>query len=164
MQLEIHALFYIIKHNMITFSDSFIEELSENYVNNLNILKLFSENYKQSYKLQCVDFLKRYINIPIQNIINDLFKRNNKWDVFSISMLYIQIFGSISRVFSLKGICITKITVELSRNLHPNSDKRYTLNETLNIFNKLLNEQDNWDFVNNLNNNKLIQLFDDFST
>ena len=78
-------------------------------------------------------------------------------------MLYIQIFGSISRVFSLKGICISKITVELSRNLHPNSDKRYTLNETLNIFNKLLNEQDDWSFVNNLDNNKLTRLFDDFS-
>ena len=163
MPLEIHTLFYIIKHNMITLSYSFIEELSEYYVNNLHILKLFSENYRQSYKLQCVEFLKRYINIPIKNIINDLFERNNKWDVFGISMLYIQIFGSISRVFSLKGICISKITVELSRNLHPNSDKRYTLNETLNIFNKLLNEQDDWSFVNNLDNNKLTRLFDDFS-
>ena len=163
MPLEIHTLFYIIKHNMITLSYSFIEELSEYYVNNLHILKLFSENYRQSYKLQCVEFLKRYINIPIKNIINDLFERNNNWDVFGISMLYIQIFGSISRVFSLKGICISKITVELSRNLHPNSDKRYTLNETLNIFNKLLNEQDDWSFVNNLDNNKLTRLFDDFS-
>ena len=79
-------------------------------------------------------------------------------------MLYIQIFGSISRVFSLKGTFISKISVELSRNLHPNSDKRYTLNETLNIFNKLLNEHDDWSFVNNLDNNKLTQLFDDFST
>ena len=60
MPLEIHTLFYIIKHNMITLSYSFIEELSEYYVNNLHILKLFSENYRQSYKLQCVEFLKRY--------------------------------------------------------------------------------------------------------
>ena len=164
MPLEIHTLYYIIKHNMITVSYSFIEELSNNYVNNLHILKLFSENYRQSYKLQCVEFLKRYINLPIKNIINDLFERNNKWDVFGISMLYIQIFGSISRIFSLKGIFISKITVELSRNLHPNSDKRYTLNETLNIFNKLLNEQNDWSFVNNLDNNKLTQLFHDFST
>jgi hypothetical protein len=152
-----------IKNKIPDKTIEFFEELSEYYVNNLHILKLFSENYRQSYKLQCVEFLKRYINIPIQNIINDLLKRNNKWDVFGISMLYIQIFGSISRVFSLKGIFISKITVELSRNLHPNSDKRYTLNETLNIFNKLLNEEEDWDFVNNLDNNKLIRLFDDFS-
>jgi len=163
MPLEIHVLFYIIKHNMITLSYSFVEELSEYYVNNLHILKLFSENYKQSYKSQCIEFLKRYINVSIQIIINDLLERNNKWDVFSITMLYIQIFGSISRVFSLKGSFISKITIELSRNLHPNSDKRYTLNETFNIFNKLLNEQDDWSFVNNLDNNKLTQLFEDFS-
>jgi hypothetical protein len=164
MPIEIHVLFYIIKHNLITLSYSFIEELSEYYVNNLNILKLFSENYKKSYKLQCIEFLKKYINISSKDIVNDLFKKNNKWDVFSISMLYIQIFGSISRIFSLKGSFISRITIELSKNLHPNPDKRYSLNETLNIFNKLLNEQNDWSFVNNLDNNKLPQLFDDFST
>lgn len=163
MPIEIHILFYIIKHNMITISYSFIEELTEYYVDNLNILKLFSENYKKSYKLECIDFLKRYINIPIKNIINDLFSRNNKWDIFGISMLYLQIFGSISRVFSLKGTFISKITIELSKNLHPNSEKRYTLNQTLKIFNKLLNEENDWSFINNLDNNKLPQLFNDFA-
>ncbi len=36
-----------------------------------------------------------------------------------------------------------------------------TLEETLNIFNKLLNEQDDWQFVNKLDNSKLEQLFDE---
>jgi hypothetical protein len=117
-----------------------------------------------SYKLQCIDFLKKYINISTKDILQDLFNKTNKWDIFGISMLYIQIYGSISRVFSLKGTFISKITIELSRNLHPNPDKRYTLNETLYIFNKLLSEQMDWSFVNNLDNNKLPQLFDDLSS
>jgi len=78
-------------------------------------------------------------------------------------MLYMQIFGSISRVFSLKGNFISKITIELSKNLHPNSDKRMSLEETLTSFNKLLNEQHDWSFVNQLDNSKLEQLFDEFS-
>lgn len=163
MPLEIHLLFYIIKQNMITVSYSFIEQLSEKFVNNLHILKLFSENYKKSYKLQCIEFLKKYINMNTHTIIHDIFQKNNKWDVFSISMIYIHLFGSISRIFSLKGTFISKITIELSKNLHPDPDKRYTLIETLNLFNKLLNEQVDWCFVNNLDNTKLPQLFDDFS-
>jgi hypothetical protein len=90
-------------------------------------------------------------------------ERNNKWDVYGISMLYVQVFGCISRIFSLKGTFISKIILELTKNLHPNSDKRMSLEETLNIFNKLLNEQDNWKFVDKLDNSKLNELFDEFS-
>ena len=78
-------------------------------------------------------------------------------------MLYIQIFGCISQVFTLKDTFISKITLELSKNLHPDSDKRMTFEETLLIFNKLLNEQEDWNFINKLDNNKLDVLFDELS-
>lgn len=160
---EIHILFYFMRHNMITISYSFIEEFCEEFIGNLSILRLFSENYKKLYKQQCIETLKKYINLSRKEIIDDIFERNNKWDVYGISMLYIQLFGCISRVFSLKGTFISKITLELSKNLHPNSDKRMSLEETLNIFNKLLNEQKTWDFINKLDNSKLEELFDEFS-
>jgi hypothetical protein len=148
---------------MITISYSFIEEFCENFVENLSILKLFSENYKNAYKEQCIETMRKYINLSKNDIIDDILERNNKWDVYGISMLYMQIFGSISRVFSLKGTFISKITIELSKNLHPNSDKRMSLEETVASFNKLLNEQHDWSFVNQLDNSKLEQLFDEFS-
>ena len=161
--LEIHILFYFVKHDMTTISYSFIDEICENFVENLNILRLFSENYKKSYKEECIQTMRKYINQPRKVIIDNILERNNKWDVYGISMVYLQIFGCISRVFSLKGTFISKITLELSRNLHPNSDKRMTLEETLNIFNKHLNDQYNWSFVNKLENSKLVELFDDFA-
>jgi hypothetical protein len=126
-------------------------------------LRLFSENYKKSYKEECIQSMRKYINQPRKDIIDNILERNKKWDVYGISMVYLQIFGCISRVFSLKGTFISKITLELSRNLHPNSDKRMSLEETLNIFNKHLNDEDNWSFVNKLDNSKLVELFDDFA-
>ena len=107
--------------------------------------------------------MKKYLNMSQNDIIDDILERNNKWDVYGISMLYIQIFGCISRIFSLKGTFISKITLELSRNLHPDSDKRMSLEETLNKFNNLLNEQENWKFVDKLDNSKLEELFDEFA-
>ena len=160
---EIHLLFYFVKHNMVTISDNFIEEFCENFVENLHILRLFSENYKKSYKEQCIQTMNKYINLSRKEIIYDIFERNNKWDVYGISILFLQIFGSISRVFSLKGTFISKITMELSKNLHPDSDKRMTLERTLNEFNKLLNQEENWSYINKLSNTKLEQLFDDLS-
>lgn len=161
--LEIHILYYFIKDNLTTISYSFIEEFCENFVNNLNILRLFSENYKKLYKQQCIETMRKYINWSKKDIIDDILERNNKWDVYGISMLYVQVFGCISRIFSLKGTFISKIILELTKNLHPNSDKRMSLEETLNIFNKLLNEQDNWKFVDKLDNSKLNELFDEIS-
>lgn len=162
MSFEIHILFYFIKHHMVTISYEFIEEFSENFVENLNIMRLFSENYKNTYKAQCIETMRKYINLPRDQIIGDIFERNNKWDVYGISMIFLQLFGCISRVFSLKGTFISKIILELSKNLHPDSDKRMSLEETLHIFNKLLNEQEDWNFVNKLDNSKLEQLFDEF--
>ena len=161
--LEIHLLFYFAKHNIVTISYTFIEEFCENFTENLNILRLFSENYKKSYKEQCIATMRKYINMSKNTIIDDILERNDKWDVYGISMVFLQIFGSISRIFSLKSTFISKITLELSRNLHPDSNKRMSLEETLDKFNKLLNEQQDWTFVNKLDNSKLEQLFHDFS-
>jgi hypothetical protein len=159
--LEIHILYYFVKHKLVTISYSFIEEFCEEFVENLNILRLFSENYKKSYKEQCIQTMRKYINRPTKEIIDDILERNNKWDVYGISMIFLHIFGCISRIFSLKGSFISRITLELTRNLHPDSDKRNSLENTLNIFNKYLNEQNDWKFVNNLDNKKLSELFDE---
>jgi len=159
---EIHILFYFVKHHMVTISHEFIEEFCENFVNKLNILRLYSENYKKLYKDQFIETMRKYINIPKKQIIDDIMERNDKWDVYGISLIFLQLFGCISRVFSLKGTFISKITLELGKNLHPDSDKRMTLEDTLNMFNKLLNEQEDWKFVNKLDNSKLGQLFDEF--
>jgi len=161
--LEIHIFFYFVKHQMVTISYSFVEEFCEKFIENLNILNLFSEEYKKKYKEECIQTMKKYINRSRKEIIDDILERNNKWDVYGISLIYLKIFGCISRVFSLKGTFISKITIELSKNLHPDSDKRLTLKETLNKFNKLLNEEVNWSFINKLNNEKLEQLFEEFS-
>ena len=161
--LEINVLFYFINHNMTTISYSFIEEFCENYIENLNILRLFSENYKKLYKEQCIETMKKYINKPKNDIINDILERNDKWDVYGISLLYLQIFGCISRVFSLKGSFISKITLELSKNLHPDSNQRMSLERTIDQFNGLLNEQTDWSFVNNLDNKKIEELFEEFA-
>lgn len=159
--IEIHILFYIYKHNMSTISYTFIEEFCENYVNNLHILRLFSDNYKKTYKDKCIEFMKRYINRKKDEIIDDIIERSEKWDVYGISVLYLHIFGCLTRVFSLKETSISKITLYLSKNIDPDSDKRMSLQKTLNEFDNLLNNQKDWKFINQLNNVKLKQLFDE---
>ncbi len=69
-----------------------------------------------------LDLLDQNDLVLLGDIIDDILERNKKWDVYGISMIYLQIFGCISRVFSLKGTFMSKITLELSKNLDPDSD------------------------------------------
>jgi hypothetical protein len=94
---------------------------------------------KESYKQMCMETIKKYINKPKTYIIRDILQSANKWDVYSLSVLYIHIFGNISKVFSLKQTFINKITLELSKNIHPDPSKRSDLKALLEQFNILNN-------------------------
>ena len=161
--LEVHVMFYLIQNDISFISYSFIEEICEVYVNNLSILSLFSEKYKESYKASCIKSLRKYINKEKTDIINDILNYYDKWDVYSLSLLYLHIFGNISRVFSLKQTFINKITLELSKNIHPDPSKRCELKVLLEKLNILLNNEDNWAFLKNIEPNQIRKLFDIFN-
>jgi len=158
--IEVHILFYLIQNDISTISYSFIEEITEIFIKKQSILSLFSEKFKENYKLQCFETLKKYINKPKTDIINEIIEQNDKWDVYSLSMIYLHIFGNISRVFSLKQTFISKFANELSKNISPEPKKRSSLKELSEIFNNLFNEELNWSFVKNLSPDKMQNLFD----
>jgi hypothetical protein len=153
--LEVNVLFYLIKNNFNTISYSFIEEICEIYVNNLQILRFFSENYKNSYKNSCIETLKKYINIPKKDIIGNILSFSSTWDNYGLSVLFLEIVGNMSKVFSLKDNFITKFSILLSKNINPNPSKREELNETLNKYNNLFIEYPDWSFINSISDEKM---------
>ena len=64
------------------------------------------------------------------------------------------------QLFSLQGTFISKLFVELSKNIHPNPQKRYDLETMREIYNKLFNEETDWKYINNLKNNKMSLLIE----
>jgi len=150
--LEIHVLFYLIENEINTVSYSLIEEITSVFVKNLTILRFFSDEYKESYKFKCVGSLKKYINqsksLVILDIL-DILKSNNTLDIYSLSALYIDIFGDLLQRFSLKPNFITKLILELSKNIHPEHSKRGNFKTLLENYEKLFNDQQDWSFVNN---------------
>jgi hypothetical protein len=158
--LEVHVLFYLIKNDFNTMSYSLIEEISEMFIKKLSILNFFSEKYKESYKNSCISILKKYINKPKNEIIEDILDNNDKWDGFSLSVLYLHIFHNVSRVFSLKQTFINKIILELSKNIHPDPVMRSSLENMLENFNKLFNSETDWSYINSLSCDMMPTLFD----
>jgi len=159
--LEIHVLFYLIINNEETLSLSFIEKICSNYIKNMDILLLFSQKYIETYEKTCIETLKKYINKPKSVIIADILEYYKYWDNYSISILYLHIVGNITRFFSLKGTFLNNFTVLLTKNIHPNPLKRESLEETLENYNKLFDENTgDWSFINDVSNKKLKNLYD----
>lgn len=154
--LEIHILFYLIHNDISTISYSFIEEICEVFMNNLTILEFFSLQFKETYKNLCIESLKKYINVSKTEIICDIIKNSDKWDVYSLSVIYINLFANISRVFSLKQTFINKFTLELTKNINPDPLKRCSLEQLFDKYNTLfISEQNNWTFINKMELNKM---------
>ena len=156
--LEVHVLFYLIVNNEETMSLSFIEAISNNYVKNMDVLSLFSQNYKESFEKSCVETLKKYVNRPKSAIIADILKYSRYWDNYSLSILYLHIIGNISKFFSLKGTFMNKFTLLLIQNIHPNPLKRESLKETSENYDKLFDNSD-WGFINDFSSEKMKKLF-----
>jgi site-specific recombinase len=100
------------------------------------------------------------INQDKREIIKKLLKNVETWDIFSISVLYLHIIGNILKIFSLQGTFISKLFLELSKNIHPNPEKRYNLKTMREIYNKLFNEETDWKYINNLKNHKIFKLLE----
>jgi hypothetical protein len=138
---------------------SFIETICSNYVKNMDILTLFSQNYRESYEKTCVETLKKYINKPKTATIADILKYSQYWDNYSLSILYLHIIGNITNIFSLKGTFMNKFTMLLIKNIHPNPLKRETLRETSKNYDKLFENAD-WTFINEFSDEKMEKLYD----
>lgn len=158
--LEIHVIFYLIKNDENTLSYNSIELISRNFVENMSILTLFSKNYKESYFLNCMEFLKRYINQPRMVIIEDILKYCNTWDNYSLSILYLHLFGNMTRVFSLKDNLISKMTILLTKNVCPDPTKREPIEKTMTTYESLYTQFTDWNFVKQITNEKIEILFD----
>jgi len=158
--LEIHVIFYLIKNDETTLSYNSVDLISRNFVDNMSILALFSKNYKESYYLGCVEFLKKYINQPRIHIIEDILKYCDTWDNYSLSILYLHLFGNMTRAFSLKDNFISKMTIMLTKNVCPDPSKREPIEKSKKNYELLYTQFTDWNFVKQITNEKIEILFD----
>jgi hypothetical protein len=158
--IEIHVLFYLIENNLHYLNEDLIENIVDNFIGNLNILKFFSQKYKESYKNTCIAFLKIYIDMPKEDIINDILNYSFSWDNYSLSILFLHIICNFTDFFSLKETFMNKFIIILLKNIHPFPNKRENLQTTLKNFESLFYEFTDWSFVNTIPQNKIQQFYD----
>ena len=145
--LEIHLLFYLIANKVDVLTDDLIVIICEKFIENLSVLRLFSQRYNDLHRNECLTFLTRYVNKGRTEIIADVLKYMDTWDNYGISMLYSHLFGNITITFSLNGTIISKLLDLFVKNISPVPENRNTIQNTILIYKKLYCDFNNWDFV-----------------
>ena len=145
--LEVHLLFYLIVNNVDLLTDDLIMIICDTFIENLAILGLFSQQYKDLHKNECLSFLGRYLNKGRAEIIADVLKYIDTWDNYGLSMLYLHLIGNIASAFSLKGTIMSKLIALFTKNISPTPETRNTLQNTISIYKKLYCDFNDWSFV-----------------
>ena len=140
--LEIHYICYLLHVNNSPNEDD-INEICNDYVNNNPVLKMFSANFIQKYKDLCVKSLLQWIGKDHLKVIEKLLQFSDTWDLYSVSIIYLTIIYH----WGVRGFNNNKFMIELSKlllqNIHPFSNQRYSIDDTINAFDRL--------FYNNAN-------------
>ena len=154
--LEIHLLFYLIVNDIDSLSYSLSYEIYEHFIENMTVLNIFSQDYREKYKKECIEFLNNYVNKSREQIIKDIIQYYYTWDNYSLSILYLHIFGNLLHVFSLEDTFINKIVNSLSKNISIHPSKRERLQQSIDAFNTLFYEPNlDWTYVNSIPQDKV---------
>jgi len=142
-----HAVFlFMHRNNSTSLSAHNIETIVTSFIQHHSALHKMSSSFCKDYHAQCTAALARYINAPKLAIAEIIFNDCYTWNVFSLSMIFLNIVLSIFPDRALKQGFANKWLKLLLLNIHPDNKKRKTAEETATIFSKLCYQNTLQDF------------------
>lgn len=158
--IELHLLYYLIKNEDFQVNSETIDIILNNYVNEIKIFKLFSATFRIEFMYSAETFLKKYLNLSKNEIIEDIFSYAHTWDNYSVSFIYLFVVLNVTKIFSLNEGFISRFLNILTRIIQPEPSKRLDVCETYKMYCDLFKSCENWDFVYDISNEKLYELYE----
>lgn len=153
--LEIHLLNYLLNQNPNPTKVE-LKELAYRFLygdedlpnGNTTILQQFSPKFIDNYLKACETQLLSYINLPLEKKIEKILKSFKTWDNYSLSMAYLHLLKPLFKMEEgfKKSALMTFWTQLLLENIHPNPEKRNSIENTSIMFNKFFFENHDYTF------------------
>lgn len=125
---EAFIIYYLIKNNCKTLNNDDINNIIIEYFESNIISKLLSLTLKIKFEKKCRNELNKLILHSKNKIISILLKNHRSWDLYAISILYLQL---IDNFFSKdKPRIIISLLHILIHNLSPDPNDRYDIYDT----------------------------------
>ena len=133
--LEIHFINYLLHKGEL--NESKVKDILNEYYENNSAFSLFSDDFKQNYILAGFNYYKQFIGKSKEYTVNYLMKYYYTWDLFSLSILYLNFLTSLSKDSLYSSLLISKFLELLLTNIFPNPERRYDTKNSLNAFQRV---------------------------
>jgi hypothetical protein len=143
---EFHILAYLLTNKLETLSYSNIETVINDIISKNYILNIFGPELVSSYKVEAIEYFKKYVNMSYNNIVSDILKNYWSFDNYALSIMYLKILINLHRSTQLSTKKDNKFIILfmklLVNNIHLNPLKRLSLNVTSTNFESILDNLD----------------------
>lgn len=147
---EIQYICYILhEKEKPTLMD--LESFASRYVSTFKALDSYSDSFKSGYENAIVEFLEPFLGKSQNYVIQELLLHFNTWDNFSLSVMYLQLLNNINKDGFTNNSFLLHFYELLTNNIHPNPEKRISIQESSRIFTSLFtnkNIDSKHDFTN----------------
>ena len=144
--LEIHLLSYLLTNNLNSLSSSNIENIIHDVLKDHHILKTFGDSVVSSYRVEALNYFKKYVNKSYECILADCLQYSCTWDNYALSIMFLRILIGIHRSIDKKNKFIILFMKLLVSNIHLNPLKRCSIGSTTTQFNHLLDSLEPKDY------------------
>ena len=144
--LELHLLCYLLTNKLSSLSLLNIETVLNDVITKNTILRIFGDTFVSSYKAEALEYFQKYVNIPLNEMIADIFEQYKSWDNYALSILYLRILIGIHRNIKIQNKFIILFMKLLVSNIHLNPLKRHSISETTNKWHQLLDTLEPQDY------------------
>ena len=133
--LDIHYICYLLHVNS-TPKENEINEICDMFIEHNPVFKMFSDDFVKKYTNMCVKSLVRWVGTDHIKVIQKLLLHSDTWDQYSVSIIYLTIIHH----WGIRGFEDNMFMVGFSqlllRNIHPFSEQRYSVNNTVKAFDR----------------------------
>ena len=149
--VDVHIINYVINVNSnLTYEELVV--LVDTNVKANPALHIFSEEFVKRYRDLTINTYKKYTNIPGENVVTELVKNCNTWDIYSLSVMFLCLINFISYDGFTDNKLIKEFSELLLLNIHPNAARRLSFDETKKRYKKLFSLDVSVDGYENLLN------------
>ena len=143
---KLQIFIYPIEHMLLTFlhmnnlnsiSTYNIDIIVSSFIKQNSVLNKVSEAFCKDYQQHCVVVLERYVNMSKALILENILKVWQTWNLFSLSMIYLNIILNIFNEGRCKVGFFYKWMKLLLLNTHPDYNKRKSIEDNIMLFSKL---------------------------
>lgn len=152
--IEVHVLSFLLNETSITLTEVEIKKISNEYVNNNKALSYFSVDFREKYENMCNETMAKYIGMKREDVFEKLMSTHHTWDTYSLAIIFLNVISSLIELNNVNkpNEILLKFVELILLSISPDVEKRPSIREAREKFNKIFYNNENVENYMNLIN------------